>query len=333
MIVNFVVVHDLHKTQNSAPSLRLQDASLPHDENLTRLTNDILDIYSRKSTKGFGSFQDDTTTYPFSSLLDIFEQNKNAPKFIEFSKSAMRLLESKISTENLATGGYVLFLSYAHENKDYLFMAILRQTKGCVITEELTIDSTQHIQLDKLHTGCQVDIAAWKAGNKDPYITFIKGRGSQTTPVYFLQAIGCAEFTDDRKQTNEIIRAIDEFADKKQLAPDAKREMRQKAHDHCVAEKNVSLDNLASAIFSENPEEFIQHVNAGDYKVSNGFTPDKRVLKKLREVSAQGEGIKLSFPASMIGERVILEDRDGGKVLIIKNPPQKLIDAYEEADS
>ncbi len=333
MVVHFSVVHDLQKNVNSNTTLRLQNVLLPHDINLTILTDDLLDIYSRKATKGFGSFHEDTDTYPFSSLMDNFLQDKNPDRFIDVTQATMRLIESRIKGENLAIGGYILFLFYEANGKDYMFISVLRQTKGCVITEKLTIDSTQHIQLDKLHIGCQLDIASWKTTNGDPYITFIKGRSSQTTPIYFLEAIGCAEFTDSCKQTNEIIRAIDDFSDKKRLSPERKREIRQKAHDYCVVEKNVSMDNLAAVIFGEDPDAFLQHMNSGDYKVSNGFTPDKRVLKKLREVSAQGEGIKLSFPATMIGSRVILENRDGGRVLSIKNPPQKLIDAYEDASS
>lgn len=333
MIVHFAVVHDLQKNVNTSPMLRLQTSPLPHDENLTTLADDLIDIYSRKATKGFGTFHEDIATYPFSALLKNFIQEKGPESFVEITQATMRLIESRIKTENLATGGYILFIFYEIENKDFLFIALLRQAKGSVITEDLTIDSTQHLQLDKLHIGCQLDIESWKsAQNSQQYITFIKGRTSQTTPIYFLEAIGCAEFTDSCEQTKEIIRAIDDFADKQNLSPDSKREMRQKAHDYCAGEKNVSMDNLAAVIFGENPDAFMQHVNSGIYKVSNGFTPDKRVLKKLREVSAQGEGIKLSFPASMIGTRVVLENRDGGRVLSIKNPPQKLIDAYEDAN-
>lgn len=334
MIVHFAVVHDLQKGVNSNPVLRLQNTPLPHDENLVTLADDLIDIYSRKATKGFGNFHEDTATYPFSSLVEDFIQNKKPTAFIDITQATMRLIESRIKTENLAIGGYILFLFYEKDGKDFLFIALLRQTKGSVITEDLTIDSTQHLQLDKLHIGCQLDIASWKAAhNSQQYITFVKGRTSQTTPIYFLEAIGCAEFTDSCEQTKEIIRAINDFADKQNLSPDGKREMRQKAHDYCVAEDNVSMDNLAAVLFGEDPDAFMQHVNSGDYKVSNGFTPDKRVLKKLREVSAQGEGIKLSFPAAMLGTRIVLEDRAEGRVLSIKNPPQKLIDAYEDAIS
>ena len=135
MDVHFAVVHDLQKSVNSSPVLRLQDAPLPHDENLTTLADDLIDIYNRKATKGFGNFHEDTTAYPFSSLLNNFIQSKEPNSFVDLTQATMGLIKSKIKTENLATGGYILFLFYEVAKKDFLFIALLRQAKGSVITE------------------------------------------------------------------------------------------------------------------------------------------------------------------------------------------------------
>lgn len=327
----FAIVHNLHKAINTIPELKLKPDLLPLDMNTQQLAADLLALYERKATKGYGSFDLDAITYPFSSCLKAFHTSGGSENFITFTHGAMRILESKIKIENMAVGGFVLFVSSMDEGKRFLFMTLLRNTRGCVITENLEISQTEHLQIDKLHTGCHIDMDAWQRASKDPYITFIKGRSSHTTPAYFLNAIGCSEFTDSLTQTKEFIKAINDFSETQGLTPEQRRELRQKVHTYCVDKTNVDLEALCVIVYEDNPESLLQHLNTGNYKVSQGFTPHKQTLKVLREVSTHGEGIHLRFPLSMLNSRVILKEDGTEKMLLIKNPPEKIIKDIREA--
>jgi nucleoid-associated protein len=206
---------------------------------------------------------------------------------------------------------------------------VVRQTIGCVITDSLDIDEAKHLELDKLHTGCQIDIATWKDRPENQYITFIKGRGTETTPQYFLKAIGCDEFANSIKQTTELIRAVNDYASKEDYTPEQKQELRQKVFDYCESRDNIKLDSLSQAVSDEEPEKFLEFLNEGDYKVGNGFEPSKRHLTKLKEIKASGEGIQLKFPASMLGTRIKLDESKNR--VTINDPPESILKALRDA--
>lgn len=331
MQTNFAIVHDLQKIANGPTSLKLKPILLPLDERTQDFAGELLDMYEGKTTKGYGSFDPDLVTYPFSKCLQAFLDQNDAASFVTFTHEAMRILESRISVENMAIGGFVLFVSYSIEGNDFLFITLLRNTQGCVVTKDLEIKITEHLQIDKLHTGCHVDITSWQGRTQNRYITFIKGRSSHTTPAYFLKAIGCAEFTDSVTQTREFIKAILDFADEKQYTAEKKQALKQKVHAYCVESTNIDLEALSVTVCEEDAEDLLSHLSRRDYNVSQGFKPDKRVLKTLKEVSTSGDGIHLKFPLSMFGTRVVLEQTDRGSALRINNPPEKMINDILEA--
>lgn len=322
MELEYAIVHDLRKSKGGQPTIKPREELLPKSDSLSTLFTNLYPLYHRKVTKGFGSFDKDIQTYRFSTFLDSFINSNNGQSFIDFTKASLKLLKDRIANENLATGGYVLFISYIENGNRFLFITILRQTTGCVITKDLDIDEAKHLEMDKLHIGCQIDISTWKNTPQNQYITFIKGRATQTTPQYFLKAIGCDEFANSALQTTELIRAVNNFADQEKYTKDKKQELKQTVFDYCADRDIILLDSLSQMVSDEEPQKFLEFINQGDYKIGNGFEPHKTHLKKLKEIKASGEGIQLKFPASMLGTRIQL-DETGNKVTI-NNPPESI---------
>lgn len=330
MNLKYAIVHDLQKKSGqTTATVNLREALLADSSSLSNLFDSLHGLYQKKSTKGFGQFDSDTDTYRFSTQLAEFKQNATGDNFVSFSKKSMGLLRSSVATQNLSTGGYVLFIWFEESDNSYLFITMLRQTVGCVITDSLDIDESKHLEMDKLHTGCQIDISTWDNAPDNQYITFIKGRSTQTTPQYFLKAIGCNEFANSGHQTNELIRAINDYATSKNFNSEQKQELKQKVFDYCSSRENVLLDSLSQLISSdEEPLQFVEFINQGGYKVGNGFEPHATHLKKLKEIKASGEGIHLKFPAGMLGTRIQL-DENGNKVTI-NNPPENIVRILKE---
>lgn len=330
MDLKYAIVHDLRKQAGQLTStVNLRNDLLNVSQSLTNLFESLHGAYQRKSIKGFGQFDSDTESYRFSTQLKEFKEDATGEKFVEFSKKSMALLRTSIASQNFSTGGYVLFIWFVDDEQSYLFITLLRQTVGCVITDNLDIDEASHLELDKLHTGCQIDISTWDTTPNNQYITFIKGRSTQNTPEYFLKAIGCTEFANSAIQTNELIRALNDFATSKRLSPEEKQAMKQKVYDYCLDRENVLLDSLSQLISSDaEPNQFVEFINQGDYKVGNGFEPHSIHLRKLKEIKASGEGIQLKFPAGMLGTRIQLDEI--GKKITINNPPENIVRILKE---
>lgn len=328
MDLEFAIVHDLRKEVGAPTEVTLRHDLLEHSDSLLSLSSTLHSMYQKKSTKGFGRFDEDTDAFKFSTELKKFTDNGNETDFITFTHKSMSFLKTRIASENLATGGYVLFISYTENNDRFLFITVLRQTIGCVITSNLDIDEAKHLEMDKLHTGCQIDISTWEHSPENQYITFIKGRSTQTTPQYFLNAIGCDEFANSVRQTNELIRAVNDFADKEGYTPEERQTMRQVVFDFCSSRESVMLDSLSQNLSDNEPEKFLEFINSGDYKVGNGFEPHKVHLKKLKEFKAKGEGIEIKFPKNMLGSRIQLDENKNQ--IIINNPPDNIVKTFKE---
>ena len=86
---------------------------------------------------------------------------------------------------------------------------------------------------------------------------------------------------------------------------------------------------MSQQVSDEQPEKFLEFLNQGEYKVGNGFEPHKTHLKKLKEIKASGEGIKLQFPATMLGTRIQINDENSR--VTINNPPESIIRAIRDA--
>ncbi|MBM9514993.1 nucleoid-associated protein [Desulfogranum marinum] len=329
MELEYAIVHDLRKEVGLAPTVNPRQALLGESESLSNLFQSLHGLYKKKATKGFGRFDTDTETFRFSTHLNNFLDEGTGQSFIDFTLTSLNILKDRISTENLARGGYVLFISYKEEEESFVFITVLRQTIGCVITDTLDIDEAKHLEMDKLHTGCQIDIAKWQNNPTEQYITFIKGRGTETTPQYFLKAIGCDEFANSAHQTQELIRAVSDYATAQNYSSEQKQVLRQKVYDYCEGRDNIKLDSLSQTISDEEPQKFLEFLNEGDYKVGNGFEPHKQHLTKLREIKATGEGIQLKFPAAMLGNRITLDEQRNR--VMINDPPENILKALRDA--
>lgn len=187
-----------------------------------------------------------------------------------------------------------------------------------MITDALEINDANHLDLTNLHIGCKIEVDLWLSCCAHPYITFIKGINSKTTPDYFLKAIGCDEYSDSRTQTQALIRALDEYANYKGYGNEKKAEINQQIYSHCKDRGKVDIKLLSELIDHEHPDDFIEFVNDKDYKISYGFEPNTRILNNLREIYTNGDGIKLSFPAKMLGNRIIYSNYEGNSQIIIK---------------
>lgn len=117
----YAIVHELKKDANASPSIYLRESLLPYSPSLDLLFNELLSIFHKKTTKGFGRFDNDENTYPFSKNLRDYLQINTGVAFIDFSKKSLEHLNSRISSVNLAIGGYVLFLLYENDNSEKIY--------------------------------------------------------------------------------------------------------------------------------------------------------------------------------------------------------------------
>lgn len=310
MIINSAIVHRLEKEKHGQPLLDLRDEALPIDENLTFLISSIRKLYSEKTGRGYGVFDADTVNYPFSTLLtDHCEGIKN---FVDFTHMAMTTLESKIQSVQLATGGYVLFVSYNEGDRQYLIVASIKHRPGLAFDNDLNLTGSMHIDQERLHEMSRVDISEWKNGGTR-YLSFAKRKlGTDDFSKYFRDFIGCDDFSSSTEMNTLVLNAVKAFGVERGLDQSSQRQLRAVVYNYfeekSVAKEQVSLTMLSQRINETEPEAFLTFINERheEFPISDGFDPVKSVYKRLKTFVMSDKSLKIQFDQDDFGTRIVL---------------------------
>ncbi|MEO5327272.1 MAG: nucleoid-associated protein [Magnetococcus sp. THC-1_WYH] len=322
MEIQNVIVHRLLKERYETSRILLRKSELPVSEALKSLMEKIRDTYSR-TTQSSGRFMEDQDNYPFSQWLLEFMNKKVS--FPDFTEKAMNRFKVLIDIKNLATGGCVLFVVYKEGQGEYLMVMMLNDTWDAAISEDLEIQEVAHLDLSKLHVAARINITTWREKpDSERYLSFVVRKGQTDVSDYFQQFIGCTDTSSAREQSKGLVNAVGKFCQHKGFSETKATEFRQSVFLYCEERREnkepVDLKHLSMFLNQESPEEFLQYANSEECGVSGIITPQKKVLMELTSVSLIGDGIRLNFPRSAWGKKVVLGD--DGKSLIITNLSQ-----------
>lgn len=329
------ILHRIEKDKNTSGAGSAQSVvrheCLPIDEKLERAAIDILRIYS-KSTSGYGTFNANEAVYRFPvRLRDHIVTNAN---FIAFTHEATSFIAAKMEGEGFATGGYVLFLRYTNQDRDWLLVAMLKLKPGTgVIEHTIELSDTLSFDIDHLHEAARVDLAKWQA-NTQPYLSFIKKRhGGQDVSRYFREALGCTEYTDSKHNTEKMRDAFETYTERQSWTQEQKRDGRRRVYDYCEAKDKagepVNLTALSAMINDQDPESFSVFVRQEGFEVGETFKPHKATYTRFKRIQRQFGSVKVSFDVQdLLDGRVDYDDAHS--CLVITGLPAELIDEIKK---
>lgn len=325
MQIREAIIHHIEKQRNEvAGPVATRETQLPIDERLIAMVNDILQIYNR-SVSGYGTFNPDRIVHTFPNLLDAY--TTESEDFIPFSQSVTRLIRSKMARVSLATGGYPLFLRFTNQGQDWVLIAMLKLKAGTGINQStLDLSDTLSFDVSHLHEAVRININKWQH-DEQPYLSFVKKRASnQEVSHYFLDALGCTDYTDSKVNTSHILEALSDFCENSGWTPEQKSEARRRTYEYCEekynANESVNLASLSSRINDQQPEAFSDFVRDGDYEVGDTFEPNKSVYTRLKRIKGKVGNTNVSFDVVDIQSGNI--DLDDANNLIIRNVPATL---------
>lgn len=342
MDINNIVIHKVEKEQHGEAELTLRNSTLTATAQVRQLVIDAYKLYHKRSGKGLGIFEEDAITHPLQAILRAFLDDETDENFLQFSIQAMNILQDKINAQNFAIGGYVLFVKYSDDLYNNVMIALIRDKNSSSIDEHLNVVETIHLDVDKLHICCQIDIDRWAdTTGEEPYITFAKGRGDATTPEYFLKFIGCAEYSDSKRQTDALVDAIKQYCRNQNMSAQDAIVVQQRAADYCTEKaklgQKIYLADLSHHLDEENPESFLEFINedGNRFNVGNGFEPNKKSLSRLKRIVGRSSKIDIRFDADLYGDAICLTQHEGNvflpaNALFFKEPPQSLIAMIRE---
>lgn len=324
------ILHGIDKDRNTSgagtAATTLRETVLAVDQRLERTAEAILRIYG-KSTSGYGTFDSDEAVHRFPVLLQDYA---DSGAFVAFSIDATKLIAAKMAGESFATGGYALLLRYSSQNQDWLLVAMLKLKPGTGIDQAtLELSDTLSFDIDHLHEAARVNLDKWK-NNEEPYLSFIKKRqNGNDVSRYFREALGCTEYTDSRHQTEQMLKAFEEYVDAQAWSTEQKRDARQRIFDYCEAkskaEEPANLTALSAVVNDQDPETFSEFVREKGYEVSETFTPHKQAYIRFKRIARKFGSVSISFDVNEINTGRVDYD-EANECLVIRKLPEELIE-------
>lgn len=333
MEINEAVIQGLSKASGSTiVTEKFRDTPSALDERMTRLGEELLQVYSRL-TNNYGCFDADNETYRFPYHLGEYQDGNI--DIVDLSKKTCRAIATRMEGSNSATGGYTCFLHYKSQGRDWLLIVMLKLKTGTGIDpDSLELNDSLAFDINHLHEAARIDLVKWQT-DEQPYLSFIKRSGRQDEVTrYFRLALGCTEYTDSRSNTDQALKAVDAYCSEKQWTPEQRREARQKTYEYfdekSRAKEPVNMVALSSRINDQEPESFIEFVREKDIPLSETFEPHRKTYSRFKRISEKFGNVSVSFDVQDVLDGKVDYDEATGQ-LVIDEPPNTLIAKINQA--
>lgn len=338
-MIHRLVVHEIIKEQHSDTvghnfATRLLDAR----DNLAAESLELIQKGFREDKRVVGNFLDDTQiASPFKGLaktyLAIHSDQESTPQkkdeaFFDFTKKSTEALSGKMKKERLATGGHLLFVHFESGHGEFLFI-ILMSTKYAPSIKDLQFVKINFTDYSKFKHAGKVRFTDFAENNKGT-LSYLSSKESAD---YFEEFLGGNRAQDPRKDSDNLVSGIKEFAHKEY--PDDETE-RTNFHLSCYAyitqqeraKKPVSLDALCNHAFPGEPSKLKTHLSSDEYKLSSEFTTQPSRTKRLISFSFNANGLRLEWNKHLWKGKI--KPSEDGKSLIIQDLPTSFWKQFEE---
>lgn len=319
-----VIVHDLVKTENGFKADERNEL-LTVTSTVQRLVDQLVSEYAKRTGKSHGRFEDDEDNYPMPKYVRQYYIDTNKT-FIELSQAMMRTLCTK-AAKTAATGGHVFIAHISHNNLEYLIVAILTDELGAFLTAGKDVEDSVYLDIKGFRVAGRIDMTNWKAGG-ERYLSFIKGRDQDKISDYFKAFLGCDNSVAAAAETNTLLSGLESFSSEQSMNEITKEAFLTRAFDICNRLSNegepLDIQAFANELWPNAPEELVAILSNPSLQLSEGFVPDKRVLRRLVKFSGRTSLWKIEFKRSALNQRLIIFNPD--ETLTITNLPEDLKD-------
>jgi len=324
-----IAVHKVEKEQYTKETkIILSDYILAIDEYSKLFLNEFIDIYQnpRKTSKSFAQFdKDELEDGRFEDLLGKYMDSTYG--FLEASKRIAKRFAVKLESESLATGGYVFCIDYKNETRQNFAVIILNQKVHPVILEDggrFKLSASFMLETNSINMAANVKIRDWQDGADSSYLSYIRGKKQLTE--YFKKFIGCTTAQPSTIATNNVINAVYGYIDYAFEDITERSERKEKAKDamyHIMSGnlEHVSFETVRNFVFQDEAEreKFMDYISVNQFEISEEFSPNGTVLKKLQRFEYKSRGIELKIRNDVFQDnsRVEFDEQNN---LVIKDP-------------
>lgn len=304
-----IIVHEIKTDSgnNDVHIIARENALDPADQNVIRLMELINGAYSSAKSLDYGRFID---TLNFPKMLS--EYNSGHKAFYDASIDAMDELKSRMQTQRLSTGGYIVLARFdSDESINYFMVVMLKIKEGLVFDENMELLEVERLDLEQLHFAARINLSLQTSNPEKRYVSFLKGRRSQEDiSKYFRAFLGVDEssYESAKGATTTLIDAIKTYATSKSWTEEEFSTVKSRVFAYAKTQfensNAVYINALSSLIDPDSADEFIIHANA--HELPAAFHIDSKVLNRLRRYSGGDKEVNISFTNDVINKRIFV---------------------------
>lgn len=320
MEIKRVIIHNIEKEQNQKARIEYSNQLYDKSDNKCKKLLDV--VYSSfKRTIKYGIFAE-TCNDAFHKKFDNYLKSETSSDedFINFSKNVLLDLKTKMDTQSLSKGGYIIFAEITNMAESFFIIFVVRDKSGPKLSfqnNNMRIDEITHIDTDKLAMACRINLKAYQ-DKKDRYLSFLSTTQNEASKYFidWLEVQTQKKDTEDTKKLRTIINQID--LPKDENGNEIPRDkLRVKVFDLCKVSQTVNIKALSETIWKD-PDYIPDYAENKNIDINSEFSFDATELGKLKKYSINGDGIKLDFPPDTINTAIYI-DPNNGDTLIIKS--------------
>ena len=321
------ILHELQHRAESGMQVITSPAPLAASSAVTDLAHLLHQTFQSKGNRAFAIFADEQAaaeveSVPFPTLLADYQQGNL--DLVGFSNQAAQLLVTSINKYGMQCEGYLYFSHYQHIGAEYIMIGVFETEESVSFGDSLDIRKVRHIDIQKMGLAVQIDLTSLRVSPEErKYISFVKGRAGRKVADFFLEFLSASEGVDKKMQNQTLVKALDSYADRQQIATEPMQQARQSVMGYCREQmkngEELETRRIAELVPSGEETDFYRFISE-EVGLPESIAPDSASLRKLTKFVGSGGGLTISFDEKLLGER-IRYDAATDTLVITGTPP------------
>ncbi|CAH7186866.1 conserved hypothetical protein [Vibrio chagasii] len=339
LIISSIKRNDQQAAEARTAANEIDVSSLPETT-----SNSLTSLFTGGSMKAGDFVDDETIQSNFARITrSAFAINEeNIPVFSDFRTTAdtlARLLARTLNSGQAqnAKDGFLITYVYTHNLGDdenpniqsFLCNVFLHRIEGVDITNELTFEEIERINLDKLSIGSKVRLDCLLDDSSERPITF-KVSGRSEVSRFYQNFLGCNVPEDSVEDTKRLRYAIESFGQENGYDKAGIEALCERAQAFCkqrISETDgqVNLRDLSGAIFAntDHVDAFVDYTHE-EFRISETFLVNNTEVNKFTKLYIKTNEFTLQFKTRALTGNVDWDEDN--QTLTFSNLPQDAID-------
>lgn len=314
MKLNRLIIHELNKESGKTEVEYIPSEHLLNiDDGLSAMVENIHNSFE-KSITSYHKFKQNSTTEPiFINAHKYVNTDETDSRFLSWSRTGMRKLESLLKGVPFATGGFYVFIDYEINGYRFLSIVIVRNKDAFNIKWDdksriYNVDTTQNINIEQMAMGFRLNVKFYQAKNERNYIAIISKRAEDASQ-YFKDWVCIDEGTNSKVNTNNFIRVVKAIGKPKDFEGD-EDDFLKHIHDTIWTEQKtnkgyVNVDRISNLFYQDS--QHLRDYAEKEYgaELDSDFKVNTSALRSLIRYKANSKGIRISLDVEVFQDETV----------------------------